>query len=396
MNSRFIKRLFSQKAGERWVVTGYIGMMLLLAFATFAATAWGEKAVEEQIYHSWWFTAWWALLSVALWLAVYQWIKVRIQRRSEAKRVKWSVIHLHIAFLCILVGAAITSITAKRGFVYLEPGLKVNLYLDKANHCQHQFPFTLQLDSFRIRYDAESQSHADYVSYLHIDQTPVKVAMNHVAHYQGFRFIPYSFDEAHEGSWLSVSHDPWGIGISYLGYLWLTLSFLTLLRRQLFWVGLALLSGFILQQYAESTPLMPVLRSAWLGVHVSFIVLAYSLFLILCVNGVMGLCMHRQSERLMRQSLGMLRVAEALLGIGIFMGAVWANQSWGRYWAWDPKEVWALITFMLYAMPLHHHRLRWLSSPRHFHLVMILSLLAVLITYFGSNYFMTGLHSYVE
>ena len=76
MNSRFIKRLFSQKAGERWVVTGYIGMMLLLAFATFAATAWGEKAVEEQIYHSWWFTAWWALLSVALWLTVYQWIKV--------------------------------------------------------------------------------------------------------------------------------------------------------------------------------------------------------------------------------------------------------------------------------------------------------------------------------
>ena len=110
----------------------------------------------------------------------------------------------------------------------------------------------------------------------------------------------------------------------------------------------------------------------------------------------MALCMPLRREALLRQSLRMLRPAEGLLGIGIFMGAVWANQSWGRYWAWDSKEVWALITFMLYALPFHYCRLRWLQQSKYFHLFMLLAFLSVLITYFGCNYFMTGLHSYVS
>ncbi|MGN0310060.1 MAG: cytochrome c biogenesis protein CcsA, partial [Bacteroides sp.] len=91
------------------------------------------------------------------------------------------------------------------------------------------------------------------------------------------------------------------------------------------WIALfALLAGGILQLYAESTPLQPVLRSAWLGIHVSFIVMAYTLFAFLAVNGGMALCLPSRREALMRQSLRLLRPAEGLLGLGIFMGAVWA------------------------------------------------------------------------
>ena len=132
-----------------------------------------------------------------------------------------------------------------------------------------------------------------------------------------------------------------------------------------------MLAGGILQLYAESTPLQPVLRSAWLGIHVSFIVMAYTLFAFLAVNGGMALCLPSRREALMRQSLRLLRPAEGLLGLGIFMGAVWANQSWGRYWAWDSKEVWALITFMLYALPFHYRRIGWLQQPFHFHLFLL-------------------------
>ena len=75
------------------------------------------------------------------------------------------------------------------------------------------------------------------------------------------------------------------------------------------------------------------------------------------------------------------------------MGAVWANQSWGRYWAWDSKEVWALITMLIYSAPLHSS-LQWLRKPLHIHIYMLLAFLCVLMTYFGANYFLAGMHSY--
>ena len=93
-------------------------------------------------------------------------------------------------------------------------------------------------------------------------------------------------------------------------------------------------------------------------------------------------------------SLVFLYPALAALGIGIFIGAIWANVSWGEYWGWDPKEVWALITFMIYAIPLHARSVAQLRRPTAFHLFMTLAFLTFVMTYFGVNYFLGGMHSY--
>ena len=84
------------------------------------------------------------------------------------------------------------------------------------------------------------------------------------------------------------------------------------------------------------------------------------------------------------------------MAAGIFIGAIWANVSWGRYWGWDPKEVWALITLLVYSFALHTQSLPWFRRPRHLHLFMVLAFLAVLMTYFGVNFLLGGMHSYAN
>ena len=90
----------------------------------------------------------------------------------------------------------------------------------------------------------------------------------------------------------------------------------------------------------------------------------------------------------------LLYPAVILLMTGIFTGAVWANLSWGRYWGWDPKEVWALITMLVAAVAFHTRSLPFISRPLVFHLFCIVAFVAMLFTYFGVNYLLGGLHSY--
>ena len=89
-----------------------------------------------------------------------------------------------------------------------------------------------------------------------------------------------------------------------------------------------------------------------------------------------------------------LWIGLALMTIGTFLGAVWANESWGRYWGWDPKETWALITMVVYAFILHARFLPALRSDYAFSVMSVLGLASVLMTYFGVNYYLSGLHSY--
>lgn len=158
--------------------------------------------------------------------------------------------------------------------------------------------------------------------------------------------------------------------------------------------GFTLLVAYLGQLNPQITPLVPVLVSPWLSTHVSCIMIAYALLAFMWLNAVLGICVGRESERLMLLSRLLLYPAVFFLGIGIFIGAVWANVSWGRYWAWDPKEVWALITFMVYALPFHAESLSCFRRPRFFHFYMLFAFLTVLMTYFGVNYFLGGMHSY--
>lgn len=161
--------------------------------------------------------------------------------------------------------------------------------------------------------------------------------------------------------------------------------------------GLALLVATIGQSNPAVTNLVPVLQSPLLSVHVMVIMIAYALLAFIMLNGIAALVLMRTSGSdfgLQRISLLMLYPAVFLLTTGIFIGAVWANVSWGRYWGWDAKEVWALITLMIYSLPLHSRSLPFLNSPRAFHTFGIVAFLTVLMTYFGVNFILGGLHSY--
>lgn len=165
--------------------------------------------------------------------------------------------------------------------------------------------------------------------------------------------------------------------------------------------GFALLVASIAGMNPEITPLVPVLSSPLLSLHVSLIMMAYALLAFLCINGVITLVYYakgeqQQGERLTTLSELMLYPATLFLGIGIFIGAVWANVSWGRYWGWDPKEVWALITFMVYGIAFHRKSFACFKHPLVLHLFFIFAFLLVLMTYFGVNYLLGGMHSYAN
>ena len=160
--------------------------------------------------------------------------------------------------------------------------------------------------------------------------------------------------------------------------------------------GFALLVAHLGQMNPQITPLMPVLVSPWLSMHVSLIMMSYALFAFIMLNGILALCIRRHERMLMLLSRLLLYPANFFLGAGIFMGAVWANVSWGRYWAWDPKEVWALIPFLVYGMAFHSKSLSAFRRPLFFHIYMIAAFLTVLMTYFGVNYVLGGMHSYAN
>lgn len=159
--------------------------------------------------------------------------------------------------------------------------------------------------------------------------------------------------------------------------------------------GLSLLVASIGMSNPNITPLMPVLHSPWLSVHVACVMTSYSFFSVIMLNSVIALARGGEGQvAALRVSLLLLYLGVATLAAGIFIGAVWANESWGRYWSWDPKEVWALITLLVYAVPLHLALVPALSRPRVAHSYLAAAFLCVLMTYFGVNYLLGGMHSY--
>ena len=160
-----------------------------------------------------------------------------------------------------------------------------------------------------------------------------------------------------------------------------------------------LLVSILAGSNSQLTPLMPVLQSPLLSVHVMTVMCAYAFFALQLLLGIHAFILIRQKqwyrvEQVTALSQFLIYPAVFLLAIGIFLGAVWANVSWGNYWSWDPKESWALITFMVYAVPLHKASVRLFRVPLYYHIYMVVAFLAVLITYFGVNFLLGGMHSY--
>lgn len=194
--------------------------------------------------------------------------------------------------------------------------------------------------------------------------------------------------------------------------------------------GFTLLVATMGEATPQITPLMPVLQSPLLCIHVVVIMIAYTLLAFTMLNGIAAFIIkvrkhnsrrrkenrqtsHREEKpaeqskaeiaacdadaeilELQRISQLMLYPAVFLLTAGIFIGAVWANVSWGRYWGWDPKEVWALITMLIYSAALHSGSIKAMRRPMFFHAYCIVAFLSVLVTYFGVNLILGGMHSY--
>ncbi len=156
--------------------------------------------------------------------------------------------------------------------------------------------------------------------------------------------------------------------------------------------GLAMMVSMMGASNPQITQLMPVLHSPLLSIHVMLMMISYSLLALVAFNGVAGLITARESLAVIGRLL--LYPAIAAMAMGIFVGAIWANVSWGRYWGWDPKEVWALIALLIYSAALHSRSLPLFKSPKAFHIFCIVAFLTILMTYFGVNFFLGGLHSY--
>ena len=520
----------------------------ILMVATIMEKIHGTEYALQNIYRADWMIALW---SVATLSAIVYILQHKLQRQPVT-------LCMHLAFAVILLGALVTHTTGKQGQTHLRVGEYTNQYvLD--NDSIEKFPFSISLHDFEVTRYAGTDTPMDFVSTIVIydnERIEGTVSMNNIFKHRGYRFYQSGYDNDERGTFLAVSHDPWGIGITYAGYSLLLLSmilffvqpdsrFRTSLRKgrniaiillMLFvsttssarntqqipakgnaialqaanygaealydsmsnnrplaitclatgtilfvlfcinrkenrarqklaswikiiaWITAAYLSsqialrwhigghiplsngyetmvfmawlsilmtpiagnrvkemlpfGYIVcglallvSTFGDSTeqiaPLAPVLRSPLLSIHVVVIMISYTLLAFTMLNGIAAVAIkvtlkNREEEiaELQRTSILMLYPAVFLLTAGIFIGALWANVSWGRYWGWDPKEVWALITMLVYSAALHSGSIKAMRRPMFFHIYCIMAFLTVLITYFGVNFILGGMHSY--
>lgn len=217
----------------------------------------------------------------------------------------------------------------------------------------------------------------------------------------GVSFLALTFGLALR--WIISGNVPMSNGYeSMLTVAWfvMLISILMQLRIRIVMVFGFLISGFFLlvshinQMDPAIGQMMPVLNSPLLSIHVSIIMMSYALLSLTFICGIMGICMRSHGEELQVLSRLFLYPALTTMGFGIFIGAIWANVSWGNYWSWDSKETWALITFMIYAVVVHTQSLPVFRKPLVYHIYITLAFLSIAMTYFGVNYFLTGMHSY--
>ena len=156
----------------------------------------------------------------------------------------------------------------------------------------------------------------------------------------------------------------------------------------------------------EITPLVPVLKSYWLTIHVSLVAGSYGFLMLGAIIGLINLILMiflRESNktRIKRIVQEMSYISELTLigglfmvSVGTYLGGIWANESWGRYWGWDAKETWALVTILVYAFILHMRLIPKLTGLFAYNVATIFGLASVIMTYYGVNYYLSGLHSY--
>ena len=215
--------------------------------------------------------------------------------------------------------------------------------------------------------------------------------------------------------WYVSGHAPWSNGYESMIYIaWATIfsgiifsknSKLTLAATSIV-SGLLLMVAHLNWLDPEITNLVPVLNSYWLLIHVAIITASYGFFSLGSILGLISLWLiiftNPNNKDKLKNTLSELTIINEksleiglfMLTIGTFLGGVWANESWGRYWGWDPKETWALVSVLIYAFVLHVRFIPSLRDKLTFNILSMFAIWTIIMTYFGVNYYLSGLHSY--
>jgi cytochrome c-type biogenesis protein CcsB len=217
--------------------------------------------------------------------------------------------------------------------------------------------------------------------------------------------------------WFISGHAPWSDAYESMIYVaWATMLFGLIFGRksELTLAATAFVSSMVLMiaHWNWMDPaianLQPVLDSYWLMIHVAVIVGSYGPFALSMIIGVVALLLISIAGNKNKEKIGLnikeltiinelsLTVGLIMLTIGNFLGGMWANESWGRYWGWDPKETWALISILIYAFVIHMRFVPGLRGNWTFNFMSIVAFASILMTYFGVNFYLVGLHSYAS
>jgi cytochrome c-type biogenesis protein CcsB len=217
--------------------------------------------------------------------------------------------------------------------------------------------------------------------------------------------------------WYISGHAPWSNGYESLVYIaWATLlaGFIFSKNSPITIAATGIMTGLILfvahlsWMDPQVTMLVPVLKSYWLSIHVSMITASYgflglgallgfiTLILFIIKNSSNEIQISNAIRELNAINEMSLMIGLIMLTIGNFLGGVWANESWGRYWGWDPKETWALVTILVYAVVVHVRFIKSIYTQFSYSVISLLAFTSVLMTYFGVNYYLAGMHSYAK
>ena len=217
--------------------------------------------------------------------------------------------------------------------------------------------------------------------------------------------------------WIISGHAPWSNGyeaVVFIAWVSMLAGFFFSRKNAVVIAGTAILAAlmiFVTEMNLldpEITPLQPVLKSYWLMIHVAVITGSYGFLGLACILGLLNLILYtiqtKNNTGIIKRNINELTyVSEMTMTIGLFMltigtflGGIWANESWGRYWGWDPKETWALVSVLVYAVILHLRFIPGLKSKFTFNLVAFWGYSAILFTFFGVNFVLVGLHSYAQ
>jgi len=217
--------------------------------------------------------------------------------------------------------------------------------------------------------------------------------------------------------WYISGHAPWSNGFESMTYIaWATVlaGFIFSKQSPITLASTSILAGLILfvahlnWMNPQITNLVPVLNSYWLSIHVSMITASYGFLGLGALLGFITLLLYifgnganREQIALSIKELNAINEMSLLIGlvmltIGNFLGGVWANESWGRYWGWDPKETWALVTILVYAVVVHLRFIKSVYNQFNYSVISLLAFTSVLMTYFGVNYYLAGMHSYAK